>query len=318
MSIHQRPVVPEFLVGARTMTVQDFFAQSDLGLFTPMMWPEFNWSKKQISRFIESINTGVYDFVDDSYAFRFFGSIIIIEGFEGTECVRPIDRYAMPKRVCTIVDGLNRLTLFAVVGCVLYQRFRRLRDTLAAQGHIAMRDRIDVIQEALLKLFSCEVPGARPQSKPMFVHGHSDFWGDGEKCYRSSTSEFFAASLEALWDEKPAPQPGHIDAFSHLVTAVNDWLDAILASAEPKTFPTVWQIRSGLHWLDPILFTESAIAVAAVDSADSALADVSAFVKLFALTQTLFQRCCFTVITPTTADATASIFTLHDELIKYC
>lgn len=317
MSIHQRPVAPEFLVNARTMTVQEFFTPFNLGLFTPMMWPDFNWSQKQITHFIGGINTCAQAFVNNSSAIHYVGSIVIVEGFDPTECVKSINHYSMPTRVCTVVDGLNRLTAFAVVGCLLYQRFRTLRKILSEQEHNALRNRVDVLLELLLGTFSCGVQGATPQCKPILVHGRNEFWSDTEDGYRSPTASYFATALAALWNEEPVPSKLHSDAFSSLVTSVNTWLDDIATPSVSTSSLTVWQIRSGLHWLDPVLFTEGAIAIAAANPADPAFVDVGAFVKLFALTQTLLQRCCFTVVTPTTADASATFLASYDDLICY-
>ena len=282
-----------------------------------MLWPEFNWSRKQTTRFFSSISSCIYAFVDDPYAVHYFGSMVLIEDFDLTECVRSVDRYAMPTRICTVVDGLNRLTIFAVIGCLLYRRFSVLRHALASQEHTAMCNRIDVLQESLLKTFSCEVRGARPQCKPIFVHGRSDFWGDGDNCYKSSASNYLAESLSALWNEEPAPKVLHSEPFLFLVTSISNWLESIITAQDSTACPTVWQIRSGLHWIDPQLFTEGAIAVAAANPTDSIAVHIVSFMKLFALTHTLLQRCCFTVVTPTMPSASSTILSVYDELIRY-
>lgn len=313
MDTHERPVSPAFLVDARTVALQDFFAHGDLGFFIPMLMPTYSWRQKEASLFLADIVSCVHAFLDNPSAIHHFGSIILQDGFDATECVRPIDRYALPQRIYTIIDGQQRLTTIALIACCLYRKLGALRVSLVEPEHALLRQHIDHLQEQLLKCFSCEIRGASSQSKPIIVHGRSDFWAntDDQAFHHSSIGEYLFKSLAALWNEEPAPTVSRFDELYIAVGCIESWLHYIIAGDTKTNYPTPWNIRSGLHWLHPLLFVQPLISVAAVDSLPSEEAHATSFIQLFALTHTFLQRCCFTVVMPTTYEAALSITASH-------
>ena len=203
------------------------------------------------------------------------------DGFDVTQCVRHVDRYALPPRIYTIIDGQQRLATFALIACLLYRKLGALRVSLVQQENALLRHYIQQFQEQLLKFFSCEIPGASSQSKPIIVHGRRDFWAntDVQDCYRSSLSEYLFKSLAALWNEDPAPTVSWVDELYIPVGIIESWLQHIITEDTRTNYPTPWNIRSGLHWLDPRLFALASVATAAGDVSQPDEMPVATFIS---------------------------------------
>lgn len=314
MDTHERPAHPAVLIDARTMPLQELFAQGDLGLFVPMMLRAYIWQKKEVLQLLDDIVTCVRAYLDDPSAIHYFGTIILQDGFDVTQSVRHIDRYTLPPRIYTIIDGHQRLATFALVACLLYRKLGVLRVSLVQQEDALLRHHIQHLQEQLLKMFSCEIRGVSPQSKPIILHGRSDFWAstDVQDCYRSSLAKYLFRSLTALWNEEPAPIVSRIDELYIPIGLIDSWLHSIVTADSRTNYPTPWNIRSGLHWLDPRLFAQSSIAGAAGDVSQPDEVAAATFIRLFALTQTFLQRCCVTIVMPTRPEAALNVAAFHE------
>lgn len=319
MDTHKRPIPPAFLIDARTVSVQDFYAHGDIGLLIPLLAPEYLWDEQEVSQFLADIVNCTQAFLDDRSAILYFGSIVLQQGMDVGECIKPVDRSAMPPRVYTVIDGQQRLATLALIACLLYQRLGALREKLFRGDYVNMQDRLQYLQDAMLKMFTCEVRGALPRCKPILVHGRSDFWTNKEqhRFYHSSIGEFLFKSLNAIWNDEPAPEVPERDALAKPLACINKWLDTITTPQTTDAFPSVWNIRSNLHWIDSLLFAHADISAAACDPSNAETSDVASFIKLFAFTQTLLQRCCFTIITPTTLDAGVSIAETYHQQKNY-
>jgi hypothetical protein len=284
-----------------------------------MLFPDYMWEPKEVMQVLTDIGMCVKSFTDYPSAFHHLGAITLLEGFDATQCLRPVDRCALPQRICTVLDGQQRLATLALIACLLHQRLGMLREKLLQDDYGNLREHLQRLQAALRKMFACEVPGVSPQFKPILIHGRTDFWTNTEdrRFYRSAVGEFLYTSLNLLGRGQLVPVIPDDSGLVKQVASINQWLDTITTPDSAAIFPTVWQIRSGLNWLDYQLFAHGDISVAAADSRNADFLHVGAFVKLFALSHTLLQRCCFTVVSPTTPEAGDSLATYYRERLNY-
>jgi hypothetical protein len=247
---------------------------------------------------------------------HYFGSIVLRQGLDVTECIRPVDRAAMPLSIYTVIDGQQRLATFALIACLLYERLGILNEKLVRHDYVKMRDHIHYLQEALFKMFACEVRGALPHCKPILIHGRGDFWTNTEqrRFYHSSVSNFLFEALNAIWHGESIPEVPERDVLVEPLACINKWLDMIATPQGSDSFPSAWNILSGLHWISPQLFAHADISEAACEPSNVDVADIASFMKLFAFAHAMLQRCCFTVITPTTITAAESVTeTYHQQ-----
>jgi hypothetical protein len=179
--------------------------------------------------------------------------------------------------------------------------------------------------DALLRVFSFNLREGFPQHKPAIIHGRHDTWSRHAEVgveYRSAVSRYLGQFLLAMSSDASLPQAFTETSVDRVLIVIKGWLDKVANAHNvcSDTYPTAWQIRSSLSYIDRHLFGHREISAAAASSGKDPAnmgSQLCSLVQLVAFTHALMQRSCFTVITATTEMAAQSILDWrHEEMVR--
>jgi len=322
---HKLPFDPTHLLHSRTQTVEELFADGDVGFLVPYSYPEYIGAEVEVDWFVREICLCASWLVRDPAAVRFLGAITLLPFTDQDLAIKRPDPYNSPRRVYAIIDGQQRIATLALLASQVYQRLSKLRPLTHDEQLLTLRDSIDYYMDAVLRVFSFNLREGFPQHKPAIIHGRYDSWSRHAEIgveYCFALSRYLGQFLLAMSSDAPLPQVISETSVDRVLIVINRWLDEV-ANAHvvcSDTYPTAWQIRSSLNYIDRRLFGHREIsAAAATGGKDPANVgpQLCSLVQLVAFTYALMQRSCFTVITATTEMAAQSILDWrHDEMMR--
>jgi hypothetical protein len=175
--------------------------------------------------------------------------------------------------------------------------------------------------EALLHVFSFNLREGFPHHKPIIIHGRLDSWSRHAEVgieYRSAVTGYLGQFLYALATDALLPIATSDASIDQALAVTNHWLDIVVNAhiIRSDDYPTAWQIRSGLNYIDRRLFSHPEIAAAAASGGEdpaNIASQLCSIVQLVAFAHALLRRCCFAVITATTDTAAQSVLNWRES-----
>ncbi|MBD2069792.1 DUF262 domain-containing protein [Leptolyngbya sp. FACHB-671] len=246
-----------------TLTVFDLLNE-DVGYFVPNYQREYSWDSENIIDLMEDIASGVQELVTEGRHNHFIGTMIIVPKND-PEGLNMDDRRVKPPRTDVIIDGQQRISTIALLGCGLYRKIstavKRLNSRALSSG---ARNTIDlsIITDIavnnyliyLSRFFSYSVthPSAIPQKKPNIIRYDLDeltFCGDDSK-YTSDVSSYLAQFIRAvcsLSTSLPLPQGKTRVAQNYraITSSLTKFETAHTSSGSSKVYPSATEI---LEW----------------------------------------------------------------------
>ena len=259
---------------------------------------------------MEDICRGVETLLEDDNAIRFMGTVILVKEKNPHENVKPKDSRALPQSIENIIDGQQRLSTIALLACVLYKKFFNLEKKLPDNDEFSdLKDAILSHMETLYEIFSVDLKRGTPRRKPIIIRGSIDCWsfkGREEDFYQSHVSLYISQFIRAIEDEANFPTP---HSTSNLVGKnirnMEKWLTSIeknQVSDDDNIFPTANEIVNKISEEYIWSYSRPELVKIINDAQETSSLHIKvlcSLVKLLAFSHFLLDRCCFTIIVPT-------------------
>jgi len=118
-----------------------FLNQQGLGYYIPLYQRKYSWDKENIEQLMDDICSGVCELLVDKETIHFMGTIIVVEENDKINNIKPQEPRALPSRIDNVIDGQQRISTIALLGCCLYENIYKLKSKLTQ----------DASSEALIK-----------------------------------------------------------------------------------------------------------------------------------------------------------------------
>jgi len=322
-------------------SVFDYFQKAGVGYYIPLYQREYSWDNDNIDQFLEDITKGIEALIDSSdqdNEIRFLGTIITVEDVQKLQYDSTQDRRAVPTAVEKIIDGQQRLSTIALTSTLLNYYIRLTIKTLKEklvrsalglseiekqQLELEMTGIQSFWDRKLSTLFSVNLhTGQNNNLKPKIIRGNQDRWmydiGDGQG-YNSDVAlelyryiEFFEGR-----DDNYEPRFAKKNSTNTNLSSINEWIkkrvltahinDSDLFSSggsilESISQDNLWNYNRG-DFFSPIVNNIQ-------DQKDKTKFSyhLNSLVQLCAASHFLLDRCCFTIIQPSTEDWAFDMF----------
>lgn len=292
---------------SKSESVANFFQQPGIGYYIPMYQREYSWDSENINQLIEDICNGVADMVDGSNTpIHFMGTLILVTESNPVQNIRPIDNRALPPRIDNVIDGQQRISTIALLGCQLYQKLYESKQNLPTDAEFSdLAEVIDTYLKTLQELFSVNLQRGNPERKPIIIRASVDQWtynGEDDN-YKSEIAFYIAKFIRSIQSGTSFPRQSNNSLVAKNIKTINSLLKEVEnahESSEP-IFPTASKILATFTQTD--LWTYERPELMRKLQGKSTLTcskakKIFALVQLFGFCHYLLQRCCFTVIHP--------------------
>lgn len=300
-------------------SVQEFYSRANLGFYIPLYQREYSWDKDNVEQLLQDIGNGVDNLLEDDKEIRFMGTIIRIRETNPKVNVQPQDLRALPDSIFNIIDGQQRISTIALLGCVLYEELNNLEKKLPKQPlYDELREDIHAKLSKLPELFSLDLGRGKPSLKPVIIRGSVDSWtltGSDEENYRSPVAKYLAGCITAINEQTKLPTPPTKTKVSTNIRLMKSYLRKTrLAHEEPDPeypFPPAWEILERINQ-NYIWSYERPEFVPLINSGKDNPSKESdtlcSLVQVLTFSHYLLRRCCFTIIDPTSEDWAFDMF----------
>lgn len=99
------------------------FDRPGLGFYIPLYQREYSWSGDNIDQLMEDLCAGVRAIISDENFIRFMGTLIVLNEDNVEKNIKPQDAKALPTKILNVIDGQQRISTIAMLGCLLYEKF---------------------------------------------------------------------------------------------------------------------------------------------------------------------------------------------------
>lgn len=301
-----------------------FFNQQGLGYYIPLYQRKYSWDRENIEQLMDDICSGVSEILEDKESIHFMGTIILVEENDKFNNIKPQEPRALPTRIDNVIDGQQRISTIALLGCCLYKNIFQIKNKLKFTKDPDFDDLIKEVQEAadeflinLQELFSFEMKRGKPEYKPIIIRGSLDGWtieGKENEHYKSDISSYLADFIRVIYENhnnnfQKFPSPVKKSLVAKNIKSIQEWLDQVIKSYEESDtiYPSAWEIVEKLDmelselwgYEYPKLF-ETVIQYKNIQHSDlnKNQINICSLVQLFTFSSYLLKRCCFTVIKP--------------------
>lgn len=314
--------------------ISQFFALPGVGYYVPLYQRPYSWDRGNVEQLMTDLCQGTEMLLEQDDIILFMGTIILLTETDPATNINPRDARALPSRIDNVIDGQQRISTFALLATVLYDRLNKswahfeqaVQGSPAALSPDASQEVAEVKQEiegrlnSLREIFAVNLGRGTPSYKPIIIRGNQDGWtydGPDDLNYPSDVAGHLARTLRALQNQTPIPFTSATGAVRSNLSVINSTLDDVEQAYKPREghpFPPAWEILNtspGLGLPQQALWSfEKPELTALVQSAQglaqssrltpaSQEARLCSVVQLLALTNFLLNRCCFIVIKPT-------------------
>ena len=295
-----------------------FFNQQALGYYIPLYQRKYSWDEENIEQLMDDICSGVSELLVDHETIHFMGTIILVEENDRINNIKPQEPRALPTRIDNVIDGQQRISTIALLGCCLYQNIYKIKNQLTKESNseILIKEVKEAAEEFLgnlLELFSFEMKRGTPKYKPIIIRGSLDSWtieGHEDEHYKSEISSYLANFLKTIHNIPNSfnfPRPPKKSLVATNIKSIQEYLDKVIQSFQENdhNYPPAWDIVEKIKLSElwgyqyPELFqTVKQYKQVEVDTLDKNQKDICSLVQLFTFSSYLLKRCCFTVIKP--------------------
>ncbi|MDV6374154.1 DUF262 domain-containing protein [Deinococcus arenicola] len=311
-----------------TTSLQQFFTgRVGATYYIPLYQREYSWDNENVRQLLEDIITGVNSFADvdpdnsNRDRIKFLGTIILVREKEPYNNISPKKNPdpALPQAIDIIIDGQQRLSTLALIATQLYARLHKYKDNTHVKD-VELTSAIESSLESLQAMFSHKLGRGKPIYKPLIIRGSEDQWVLTEKIedyYPSPVTNFLARTLAAIYPDvvtpnKKADFPKINEAKSiilkNALREINSYMEKVEKAHILKDgdFLPAWELakyysQKELWQYDRVDLKSDVIGYEGqiLDSKAKILCPVT---QLLALSQFLLDRCCFTLIQPSSEE----------------
>jgi uncharacterized protein with ParB-like and HNH nuclease domain len=162
-----------------SLTVYDFFTRGRIGYNIPQYQRPYSWDTENIDQLMDDICSGMFEVLNDENEIHFMGTIISVADNEfGRRINDATKRSALPTKVENIIDGQQRLSTIAILGCCLYKKLKAVDLQLPSTvEYESLKEATASYLAKLKNLFSynLETRGTPPR-KPIIIRETQDEW----------------------------------------------------------------------------------------------------------------------------------------------
>lgn len=297
-----------------------FLNQQGLGYYIPLYQRKYSWDKENIEQLMDDICSGVCELLVDKETIHFMGTIIVVEENDKINNIKPQEPRALPSRIDNVIDGQQRISTIALLGCCLYENIYKFKNKLVQDASSEalikeVKEAADEFLGNLLELFSFEMKRGTPKHKPIVIRGNEDSWtieGNEDNHYKSDISSYLAHFLKKIDNIETSrsskfPIPRKRTLVAKNVKSIQEWLDKVIKSFQNNDqYPSAWEIVEKLEHSEiselwgyeyPELFQEVK-QYKTLENLDNNQQNICSLVQLFTFSSYLLKRCCFTSIKP--------------------
>lgn len=287
----------------------EFFQRPGVAFYIPLYQRTYSWDEENVKELLEDISQGVKHFLSDDGDIHFFGTVIKVVERNPEANIQPKDVRALPERIDNIIDGQQRISTFALLAAVLYQRLKEVSDQLfQSDAFTELEEVVTKILSQLLAVFAVDLQRGAPPLKPIVIRGAEDKWTlDGSDTdYRSAVSNYLAGVIRSIHTpETSFPSINAVkaelvrDNLHFMMEYIQENVEAAhLADREGNDFPRAASIVSCIRQ-SRIWLYERANLKETVTGYDGKCAEVSllcSMVQLLAFCHYMLHRCCVVTI----------------------
>lgn len=300
-------------------SISYFFTQGGTGYYIPLYQREYSWDNENIEQLMDDIFSGVFELLNSQDTIHFMGTIIIVMENDVPNNIKPQDPRAIPSRIDNVIDGQQRLSTIALLACCLYQRIYELKGKLPQDYQTyeldELREAVDTYLRNLQELFSFDLMRGSPKRKPIIIRGSLDGWtlkGKENENYKSDVSHYLAHFIKAIdsinyQHNCDFPKPNKKSLVEKNIKTIQEFLEKVTNShkSEYADYPPAWDIVEKIDQSELWSYARQEL-VEIVDNCKNGEAEsldrtqklICSLVQLFAFSNYLLNRCCFTVIKP--------------------
>jgi len=295
----------------KSEAVATFFQQPGMGYYIPLYQREYSWDTENIDQLIEDICSGVCDIVDGvDDPIHFMGTLILVTEINPNVNIKPLDPRALPTRIDNVIDGQQRISTIALLGCQLYQKLYQINRQLSNDYcSTSLKEVINFYLKILIEVFSVDLQRGKPERKPIIIRASIDQWtldGQDNDNYKSDVSSYIASFIRSIHDHQDHVDFPSIPSKSLVgknIKKINQLLKDVEEAHEvtdPK-YPPAWSILSKIRQEDLWIYPRPEL-VEKVNNRSNPMTSeerrICLLIELLAFCYYLLQRCCFTIIQP--------------------
>ena len=287
----------------------EFFQRPGVGFYIPLYQRSYSWDEENVKEFVEDIAQGVKHFLIDEGDIHFLGTVIKVVERNPEKNIQPKDARALPETIDNIIDGQQRISTFALLAALLYQRLEAVaKELLDSELFSELDDTVTKRLSQLKAVFTVDLERGTPSIKPIVIRGSEDMWTlDGnDSLYVSDVSNYLANVIRAIQDDNTEFPSGR-DVKSDLVSDNLKFMESFiketvenahLGDTTNDDFPAAAMIisnmRQELIWLyDRPELRRMVEGFRGGKGNNSALCS---FVQLLAFCHYMLHRCCLVTI----------------------
>lgn len=300
-------------------SISYFFTQGGTGYYIPLYQREYSWDDENIEQLIDDIFSGVFELLNSEDPIHFMGTIILVMENDVPNNIKPQDHRAIPSRIDNVIDGQQRISTIALLACCLYQKIYELKGKLPINYDIfeldELREAADTYLTNLQEIFSFDLMRGQPRRKPIIIRGSLDGWtlnGNESEHYKSDVSAYLSHFIKAIYkiqnqNAYEFPKPNKKSLVDKNIKTIQDFLERVIRSydTEHNDYPPAWDILDKTDQSELWSYERQELVEIVnkcknleTSSLDKTQKYICSLIQLFAFSNYLLERCCFTVIKP--------------------
>lgn len=291
--------------------ISSFFRQAGIGYYIPLYQREYSWDGENIEQLMDDVSSGVSELLGDKDTIHFLGTIILVTENDPSNNIKPQDHRALPSRIDNVIDGQQRISTIALLACCLYQKIYQIQEQLPKNSELnGFKEAAKTYLKTLQELFSFDLTRGEPERKPIIIRGSLDGWtldGNESEHYKSDISSYLANFIKAIHNNfSTLPTVRKKSLVADNIKSIKEWLKLVeTAHQDALDYPSAWDIVEKINQKELWSYERPELIERVKECKNSERNslnknqnDICSLVQLFAFSNYLLERCCFTVIKP--------------------
>lgn len=291
--------------------ISSFFRQAGIGYYIPLYQREYSWDDENIEQLMDDVSSGVSELLRDKDTIHFLGTIILVTENEPNNNIKPQDHRALPSRIDNVIDGQQRISTIALLACCLYQKIYQIQEKLPKDSDLdGFKEAAKTYLKTLQEIFSFDLTRGEPERKPIIIRGSLDGWtldGNESEHYKSDISLYLANFIRAIHNNSSTFTTARKNSLvADNIKSIKEWLGLVeTAHQDNHDYPPAWNIVETINQKELWSYERPELIEIVKEcknsdpnSLDKNQNHICSLVQLFAFSNYLLERCCFTVIKP--------------------